>query len=65
MQVSSDRMRGNGLKLLQGRFRTDIWKNFCSEGVVKDWNRLLREVVDSPFQGVFKKSVEVTVSDVV
>jgi len=64
-QIASDRTRGSVLKLHQGRFRLDIRKHFFTKRVIKHWNRLLREVVESPSLKAFKRRVDMALKDMV
>ncbi len=64
IRACSDRMRGNGSKLEEGRFRLDIRKKFFTVRSVRHCNRLSSEAVDAPSLEALKARLDGTVSNV-
>jgi len=54
----SDRPRGNGFKLKEGRFRVDTSTRFFTVKVVRPWPRLPREAVAAPSLAGFKTRLD-------
>ncbi|KFO61811.1 hypothetical protein N302_06153, partial [Corvus brachyrhynchos] len=48
-----------------GRFKLDIRNRFFTVRVVRHWNRLPREIVDTPSLEVFNASLDVALSNLV
>jgi len=65
IRVGSDRTKGNGFKLEEGRFRLDIKKKLFTVRLVRHWHRLSSEVVDASSLETFKVRLDGAVSNLV
>ena len=64
-RVDSNKTRGNGFKLRQGRFKLDIRRKFFTQRVVTHWNRVPKEAVDAPSLEAFKARLDVALGSLV
>lgn len=52
--MPNEKIRGNGHKPHHREFHTSNRKNFFTLRVIEDWNKVLREVLESPSLEIFK-----------
>jgi len=62
--VPRNRTRGNGHTLRHRRFHLNMRKNFFTVRVTEHWNRLLRQVVESPSLETFKSHLDTILGNV-
>jgi len=64
-RVDSDRIRGNGFKLRQGRFRLGIRRKYFTQRVMIYWIRLPKEVVGASSLEAFEARLDVALDSLV
>lgn len=62
--ATSNRTR-HSLKLCQGRFRLDIIKNFFAGSVIREWNGLPRNMVETLSLEVLEERLDMALSALV
>ena len=63
MVLCSNRTRGNGHKLKHEKFHLNMRKNFLSVRVTMHWNKMPREILESPSLEIFKTFMDVFLSN--
>ena len=61
--VCSDRTRSNGLNLEHWKIHTNMWNILFMIKVTQHWNRLPRQVVESPSMEIFKTCLDAYLCD--
>ena len=58
MISSQDRTRNNGFKLEKCKFNKEIGRNWFTNRVVDDWNRLSQQIVNAQTIGSLKRRLD-------